>query len=292
MSFSKLPIAALPALLLLLVATESPIAALRAHAGIMGALPRDLSPWTMFSRGRDQRPGDRVGRDVDGRVVGLLVSAVADRADPSADVDFLFRLAMMEGHLLIGHELLQAHQVSLAVPHFGHPVTELYSDISDYLEQKKFSRFDKDLIALEAAVTAAPDAPATEAKYQSVMAELHKARELAPAALRASLPDMIKICADTVDAAAGEYGEGLEQGKIASPVEYHDSRGYLAYVANEVKQLRAAHPDDASQAVLDRFSAVLAKAQEIVGDLLPPQTPRATLDQYRAIAAEARSVAK
>ncbi len=214
----------------------------------------------------------------------------ADKPSASEDTDFLFRLGMMEGHLLVGHELLKAHRAAMALPHFGHPVKELYDDIGPYLKQRKFPAFDKDLIALEAAATTAPDAAATETKYDAVIATIHKARGLAPAALRASLPEMIKICANTVDAASGEYGEGLEQGKIASVVEYHDSRGYLEFVANEVTALRKAHPDAQSQAVLDRFDTVLKKAQWIVADLLPPTPPRATLEEYRAIAAEATAV--
>ena len=222
----------------------------------------------------------------------LPTSAADDKPSGGADVDFLFRLGMMEGHLMVGHELVKANQVQLGLPHYGHPVKELYDDIADYLKDKKAPGFDKDLIALEAATTAAPDAPATEAKYQAVIAEIHKARELAPAQLRASLPEMIKVCADTVDAASGEYGEALEQGKIAAPVEYGDSHGYIAFVALQVKELKAAHTDAPSQELLGRFAAVLAKAQAIVGDLLPPATPKGTLADYRAIAAEAKQVAQ
>ena len=140
-----------------------------------------------------------------------LAPASSVAAEPAAsaadDFDFLFRLGMLEGHLLVGHELLVAKQVALALPHYGHPVKELYDDIGPYLTAKKFPPFDKDLIALEAAVTTAPDAPATEAKYQAVLATVHKARELAPAQMRASLPEMIKVCASTIDAASGEYSE-------------------------------------------------------------------------------------
>jgi hypothetical protein len=220
------------------------------------------------------------------------LAAEETRAGSAEDADFLFRLGMMEGHLIVGHELLQAKQVPLALPHFGHPVKELYEDLSPYLKAHKFPAFDKDLIALEAAATAAPAAPATEAKYKTVIATLHKARALAPAAFRASLPQMIKVCADTIDAASGEYNESIEKDKIASVIEYHDSRGYLAYVAQEVGDLRNSHKDTTSQALLDRFAAVLAKAQAIVSDLMPPPTPKATIAEYRAIAAEAAAVGK
>ena len=207
------------------------------------------------------------------------------------DTDFLFQLAMMEGHLIIGHELLAAHQAAAALPHFGHPVAELYDNISDYLTVKRFPAFNSQLAALEAAVTAAPDSVDTEAKYQAVIATLNAARQLTPSLLRQSVPEMIRVCSDTIDAASGEFGEALEQGKIASIVEYHDSRGYLEFVAQELTALSAEHSDAAAQALIARFRTVFAKAREIVAPLLPDPTPRASLDDFRAIAAEAASVA-
>jgi hypothetical protein len=212
--------------------------------------------------------------------------------DTSDDTDFLFRLGMVEGHLIIGHELLAAHQPALALPHFGHPVRELYDDLSPYLAKHKFPDFDRQLTALEAQAASAPNSAKTETLYQEIIQTVHKARTLAPASLRASLPEMIKICSDTVDAASGEYGESLEKGKIASIVEYHDSRGYLAFVDQQVGALKTQLGDAKSQDVLDRFKAVLAKAQWIVADLVPGPTPRATVAEYRAIAAEAATVAK
>ncbi len=208
----------------------------------------------------------------------------------SDDTAFLFRMGMLEGHLMVGHELLQAHQPALALPHFGHPVRELYDDFADYLEDKHFPAFDGQLADLETAVKAAPEAPDTKAKFQAVITTIHQARLLAPANIRDSVPEMIKICSQTVDAASYEFGGALEKGRIAAVVEFHDSRGYLEYVAQEIEALRAAHPDAA--AVLDRFRAVLAKAQWIVDPLLPGPLPRASAGTYRAIAAEAADVAK
>lgn len=204
------------------------------------------------------------------------------------DTSFLFRLGMLEGHLMVGHELLAAHQPGLALPHFGHPVRELYDDFVDYLAEKRFPPFDGQLADLETAVKSAPDSPDTEAKYQAVIATIHRARELAPQSIRDSVPTMIKICSDTVVAASHEFGGALDHGRIAAVVEFHDSRGYLEYVAQQIAELRAAHPDAA--ATLDRFSAVLAKAQWIVDPLLPGPLPRASVGSYRALAEEAAGV--
>lgn len=220
-------------------------------------------------------------------------SAAHSAAHPDpADIDFLFRLGMLEGHLIVGHDLLVAHQGSMALPHFGHPVRELYDDVSDYLDNRKFPAFDTQLVKLEAAVAAAPYAPQTEAQYQAAIATVHKARDIAPAEVRASVPAMIKVCAETLDAASGEYGGALERGRIQSIVEYHDSRGYVSWVGEYLQSLIGAHPDIASQDLLGRMKLVLAKAQWIVEPLLPAATPRASVGQYRAVAAEAAALTK
>jgi hypothetical protein len=224
---------------------------------------------------------------------GLAVTQIdAHYGNAADDTDFLFRLGMLEGHLMVGHELMRANQAALALPHFGHPVRELYDDIAGYLNQKGFTPFDKQLAALEAAVAAAPGSTDTETRFQGAIATVRKARELAPADLRASLPQMIRVCADTIDAASGEYGGSLERGRVAALVEYHDSRGFLEFVAQQLAELKTAHREPQEQAQLERFAAALARAEWIVGDLLPAPTPRASVATYRAIAAEARDIAR
>ena len=217
-----------------------------------------------------------------------LVLAAADEAD---DAGFLFRLGLMEGHLIVGRDLVQADRPKLALPHFGHPVRELYDDIKDYLAEKKVAGFDTRLIALEAQVTKSPKSPATAAKFDEVIAAIHRAREAAPASLRASVPARIRICAETIEAAAGEYGAAIEKGRIENLVEYHDSRGFLSYLDQELVRLDT-QADDAGKALVARFKTVLAKAQAIVAPLIPPDRPIKPVSEYRAVAAEARDLAK
>ncbi len=224
--------------------------------------------------------------------VFIYTAAESSYGVAADDTDFLFRLGMLEGHLIIGHDLLKANKPALALPHFGHPVRELYADLSDYLEKKKAPAFDDKLIKLEAAVSAAPDSPDTETLYQSTIAAVHQARQTVPEQVRNSVPEMIRVCADTIDAASGEYGEALEHGRVETIVEYHDSRGYLSYVAQELSHLMETHKDAADQSLLTRFKTVLAKAQYIVEPLIPGPVPRGTVSQYRAVASEAVDIAK
>jgi hypothetical protein len=225
-------------------------------------------------------PGDGMQR----HAVAVIAS------DQAADMDFLFRLGMMEGHLIVGHDLLAGHQETLALPHFGHPVRELYDDISEYLEVRKFPAFDTQLLKLEATVASTPYATATEAQYKSIIETINRAREVAPAELRASVPAMMKICADTLDAASGEYNGSLEGGQVKLLIEYHDSRGYVSWVSHYVSNLVASHADAASRDLLGRMQKIVERAGWIVEALLPAPTPRASAEQYRAIVADAAAL--
>ena len=191
---------------------------------------------------------------------------------------------------MVGHDLLAAKRNGLAMPHFGHPVRELYEDISGYISSHKVKPFDAQLIRLEASVAADPYSPATEALYQQTLATLHTARETAPAALRDSVPEMVRVCSDTIDAASGEYGESLDRGQVTVLVEYHDSRGFISYVAQELAELKRDHPDALDQDTLGKFQTVLARAQWIVDPLMPAPQPRASVSQYRAVASEAAAL--
>ena len=143
---------------------------------------------------------------------------------------------------------------------------ELYDDVGPYLDKHRFPAFDRQLIALEAAVTAAPKAQDTEAQYQAMIATLHKARALAPASLRASIPEMIQICSDTIDAASGEFGESLQHGQVSALVDMTTAAASsnMSLKRSMLSLHRIATP---RRNLLDRFKTVLAKAQYIVGEL-------------------------
>ena len=225
-------------------------------------------------------------------VAVMVLAGGQVQAGSGEDTEFLFRLGMLQGHLMVGHDLLAADKVKLAMPHFGHLVRELYDDIKDYVNEKHIAPFEQALIDLESSAQSNPHGAETEAKYQAVIADLEKAREATPASVRASVPTMIEVCADTIDAASGEYGEALNKGRVDDLGEYHDSRGFITYVTALVDKMSASQPSAADSALIARFKTVLAKAQNIVEPLIPSETPRASVAQYRAVAEEARAVAK
>jgi hypothetical protein len=225
--------------------------------------------------------------------LAVLHVAVADPAAISHEdqAEFLFKLGLLEGHLAIGKALLDINQPRAALPHFGHPVRELYNDIHESLPARGLADFDTDLIALEAMAAAKPTDPATAAKFDAVMRIVAAARATVPEALRNTENFMLGVLGDIMETAAEDYSEAIERGRIEKPVEYHDSRGYLLYAASEMARLEAM-PALASDARLHAFHRQLVQAQAIVGPLLPPERPLKSVADFKAIVAAAKTIAK
>lgn len=211
---------------------------------------------------------------------------VADTPVSTEDqAEMLFKLGLLEGHLLVGQELIKAGRPQLALPHFGHPVRELYDDIQPELAKRGLSQFDGELIALEALAAGKPNDPAMQAQFDKVMKTVAAVRATVPAALMTNESFMLGVLGEIATVASEDYAQSIEGGKITKPVEYHDSRGYLEYAEIEMKRLEA-RPDLKDSARLKAARAKLTEMEAIVGSLLPPQRPVKTVAQYKALVAQ------
>ena len=183
---------------------------------------------------------------------------------------------------MVGRELIQANQPRLALPHFGHPVRELYDDIQGELKRRGIPAFDQDLIALEALVASKPTDPATTAKYESAHRTIAAVRATVPAALLGNDRFMVGVLGEIAAIASEDYSESIEGGRIEKPIEYHDSRGYLAYASVELQRLEN-RPELHGSTRLATARARLSEMQAIVGPLLPPDRPIKSVAAYKAI---------
>jgi hypothetical protein len=197
--------------------------------------------------------------------------------------DFGVRLGLLEGHLMVGRELLRAGQQANALPHFGHPVRELYSDLLPVIATRQGQQFDRDLIRLETMV-ASGDLSGFDELFDQVIAKLNAARALVPAELRESDDYTLRLIADSTTVAAQEYRNALVGGRIDSLIEYHDARGFVYYVS----ALCASHQSDDPR--LAQASAIVADLKTVVGTLDPPNPPRATDAEFEARAESLREV--
>jgi len=76
------------------------------------------------------------------------------------DVDYMTKLGLMKGHLIVAKELLDQGKPDQAEPHIGHPVEEIYADVEDQLNERKIPEFKTTLIKLQDLVKAGAKDPA------------------------------------------------------------------------------------------------------------------------------------
>ena len=221
---------------------------------------------------------------------GGVVPAAAAAISNEDHAELLFKLGLLEGHLLVGQELIEAGQPRLALPHFGHPVRELYDDISGELARRGVTGFDGELIALEALAVGAPGSPAMASKQAQVAATIVALRATVPPALLDNQSFMLGVLGEVATISAEDYSQSIEGGQIEKPVEYHDSRGYLQYAARELGRLEAL-PDGRASARLSAALARLTEMQAITGSLLPPERPVQSVAAYKGIVGQFKQVA-
>ncbi|MFZ4408997.1 MAG: hypothetical protein ACOYOH_16775 [Paracraurococcus sp.] len=213
-----------------------------------------------------------------------------DAATPeAADADFLEKLGLLEGHLLIGRTLLEAGQARLAVPHFGHPIRELYTWLEPRLAARRAAGFERELDVMEA--WAEGGNTGTDGRFGEAWTALAPKlaaakRAIAPARL-ASDRFMLGHLAMMVYDVASDYGESIERGRIVNVVEYHDSMGFLLYAAQTAAEHRGADWAEAAAVIEDLRKLAYP-------ELLPPgrlptsvSSVRSRSDRIQAIAARA-----
>lgn len=150
------------------------------------------------------------------------------------DVDYMTKLGLMKGHLLVAKELLDLKQVAQAEPHIGHPVEEIYADVEDQLKERKVPEFKTPLISLLDLVKAgAKDSTKVNTNFTASMKSVDGAIAILPVTQRTSSKFALQIINGLLDTANSEYKAAIANGKIAQVVEYQDSRGFVTY-ANEL----------------------------------------------------------
>jgi hypothetical protein len=270
-------------LLLAFPASLAAGAALRAFAGPVAAAPASPPLDVPICRGGLRR----------------LVADVPQRdaTTPVArEADYLEKLGLLEGHLLVGRRLLEAKQSRLAVPHFGHPIRELYTWLEPRLAAHRAPGFERELEFMED--WAERGNTGTEGRFaeawDAMSPKLAAAKNAVPAALREDPRFMLEHVALMAYDVASDYGESIERGRIVNIVEYHDSMGFLLYAAATAAGQRARGRAAAEWAEAE--SVLEELRSKVYPDLLPSSRPaasvssvRARYDRIRAIAARAQA---
>jgi len=226
-----------PAAAALLIAGFAFVDAERASGALSDGFP-DAVPICKGADGKLGRDGRLLAMSAQLASLDGLVR-VADSTTGSLNtednLDLFEKLGLMEGHLVIGKALLDARMQDDALPHFGHPVRELYDYLKPVFAERKYPEFERQLQELEHRATEAPNEAATAAAFDDVISRIDGLRRSIPGALLGSADFLIMGIALMVDDAAGDLGESLDKGRIANTVEYHDAMGFARYADGAVR---------------------------------------------------------
>jgi Helix-hairpin-helix motif len=212
------------------------------------------------------------------------------------DVDYMTKLGLMKGHLIVAKELLDLKKVEQAEPHIGHPVEEIYADVEEQLNERKIPEFKTSLNSLLDMVKAGgKDTAKMTTDFNASVKSVDGAIAALPVAQRTSSKFVLQVINGLLDTANSEYGAAIADGKISQAVEYQDSRGFVVY-ANELyktiePQLRKDSP--AAAAMIGKSILDLAKAwPAAIPPAVPVKTPAEVTKLVKEIEAEAQKAAK
>ncbi|NWF60896.1 MAG: helix-hairpin-helix domain-containing protein [Fischerella sp.] len=145
------------------------------------------------------------------------------------DVDYMTKLGLMKGHLIVAQELLDQNQPKQAEPHIGHPVEEIYVDVEDQLNDRKVKEFKTTLVSLQDLVKSKPKDAKVKTDFTTSMQAVDGAIAALPENQRTQPAFMLQVINGLLDAANSEYGAAVTDGKISAAIEYQDSRGFVQY---------------------------------------------------------------
>ncbi|MEH2410247.1 helix-hairpin-helix domain-containing protein [Nostoc sp.] len=177
------------------------------------------------------------------------------------DVDYMSKLGLMKGHLLVAQELLDQNQPKQAEPHIGHPVEEIYVDVEDQLNERKVKEFKTTLVSLQDLVKSSPKDSKVKTNFASSMQAVDSAIAALPADQRSKPGFVLQIINELLDSANSEYGAAIADGKITAPIEYQDSRGFVVYANDLYKGIssQVAQADPEAHKAIDSSFAELIK---------------------------------
>jgi hypothetical protein len=208
-------------------------------------------------------------------------------ADLPPDFQFALTLALIRGHLLVGDELVKAGQWDAAMPHFLHPTEELYGGIKDKVADYGTPPFDGALLKLADAVK-----QKNSADYAAALQPVMAALAAGDGGLKAKEKDWPSFVMATaimaLKAAASEYEGAIVKGRIAKPVEYQDSRGFV-WQAERMIESVASELGRKDANALKTVQSRLAQLKKVWPAAVPPKVP---VKSAAAVAADVAAIQK
>jgi hypothetical protein len=188
------------------------------------------------------------------------------------DLDFALKISQIRGHLLVGDELVRQAQWAAALPHFLHPGEELYGPIRGRLKDYDTPQF---ATALKLLATTVKQKKGGD-DYANTLKAVEDALATADAGLKVKQQNwdsfQVETALELLKSATHEYEEAIVKGRIAKPVEYQDSRGF---VWQSEKMIEAVAPalEKKNADALKQVRAGYAELKKAWPDAMAPKMP-------------------
>lgn len=198
------------------------------------------------------------------------------------DVDYMTKLGLMKGHMIVAGELLALGKPEQAVPHLEHPVEEIYVDLAEQFTERQVPEFKETLTQVQELVKSKPKDPQVKPKFDAAMAAIDRAITALPEKQRQSVNFGLQVVNGLLETATSEYGAAITDGKVKAAIEYQDSRGFVAYAQDTVfaglgDKLKQTNPKAHEQ-----INIHLTELRKAWPEPIPPATPVLTVDQVAA----------
>jgi hypothetical protein len=193
------------------------------------------------------------------------------------DVDYMTKLGLMKGHMMVAKELLDQGKPDQAEPHIGHPVEEIYVDVEEQFQERNVPEFKTALMSLQDLVKSNPKDAKLATNFEESMQAIDGAIQVLPEQQRQSPEFVLQVIDGLLDAAGAEYGAAIADNKISAVIEYQDSRGFVNYAdtlnSNISDSLTKENPE-AQKAIaqsMNKLKTAWPSAQAPATPVLPPE---------------------
>ena len=207
------------------------------------------------------------------------------------DVDYMTKLGLMKGHLLVAKELLDLEKPVQAEPHIGHPVEEIYVDVEDQLNERNVPEFKTSLISLQDLVKA--KSAKIDTNFTEAVKSVDNAIAFLPEAMRSSPEFVLQVINGLLDTANSEYTAAIANGKISAAIEYQDSRGFVIYAEelyNGISSQVSAANADTDKLIASNMSELSKNWPAVVPPARPVNPPAVVTQLIKTIEKESQKV--
>jgi hypothetical protein len=207
------------------------------------------------------------------------------------DIDYMTKLGLMKGHLIVAKELLDLNKPKDAEPHIGHPVEEIYTDVEEQLNDRKVKEFKTTLISLQDLVKSNGKTEKVKTNFTNSIQAIDGAIATLPAEQRSKNGFVLQVINGLLDSANAEYGAAVADGKISAAIEYQDSRGFVIY-ANELYKTITSSMAKENPEAHKVIEANMGELVKVWANVIPPaklvKTPEEVTKLVKSIEADSQ----